>query len=162
MSESAKIGFFMSLQWLLLAAFLIAVLLTPAASRSLARDLAAGLLAVGGLVVGAVAIAAHRRKNHSYLINPSPRPRDDAELITGGIYRWIRHPLYLSVILLLWGVALYHAQWLNFALAAVIALFYAVKLRFEESLLSKKFPHYTEYRKSAGALTPRIFKCKGK
>lgn len=72
-------------------------------------------------------------------INPL-RPRNASALVTGGIYRWTRNPMYLGMatLLLAWGA------WLaNAGALAVISLFVAYLNRFqiapEERALAERF-----------------------
>ena len=41
-------------------------------------------------------------------ISPFPRPIANGKLITSGIYRFIRHPMYYSLILISLGLSLIH------------------------------------------------------
>ncbi len=47
-------------------------------------------------------------------LTPLPHPKDDSSLVTGGVYAWVRHPIYSSVIFLalsfaIWQMSLSHA-----------------------------------------------------
>jgi len=80
-------------------------------------------------------------------INPL-RPKNASALVTGGIYRWTRNPMYLGMatLLLAWGV------WLaNAGALAVISLFVAYLNRFqiapEEGALQDRFgDEFAAYR----------------
>lgn len=80
-------------------------------------------------------------------INPL-RPQNASALVTGGIYRWTRNPMYLGMatLLLAWGV------WLaNAGALAVISLFVAYLNRFqiapEEGALQDRFgDEFAAYR----------------
>ncbi len=82
----------------------------------------------------------------------------DHEMITSGPYRWIRHPMYTSLILINGGVALYL---LNAAMAGVALVTYAIALRRalnEEQLLSSPDAFgvaYGEYMARTGRFLPR-------
>ncbi|MFI5362000.1 MAG: methyltransferase family protein [Elusimicrobiota bacterium] len=69
-------------------------------------------------------------------LTPFPRPRDDSSLVTDGVYRYVRHPLYLGVIL---------AALLN------------AKASREEAWLSAKFPDYASYRLKSRKLIPFLY-----
>jgi protein-S-isoprenylcysteine O-methyltransferase Ste14 len=53
-------------------------------------------------------------------------------LVTAGIYRYIRHPLYCSFLLLTWGSFLFVPSWPAVLLAAVVSLNIIVAARVEE------------------------------
>jgi protein-S-isoprenylcysteine O-methyltransferase Ste14 len=80
-------------------------------------------------------------------------------LVTSGIFGWLRHPLYASLIWMFVGAALaYHNA---AAMAAALLLFVpAMYYRSgqEEHLLSERFPEYAAYR----ARTGRFFPCRRK
>ena len=88
---------------------------------------------------------------------PFPRPKDDARLVTTGIYARVRHPLYLSVICLGFGWALLWRSWPALALAAVQILFFDAKARREERWLSTQFPDYTAYARRVKRFIPSLY-----
>ena len=63
-----------------------------------------------GLIVGLYTLAHNKLGNFG--IYPEPIP--DACLVTTGPYRWIRHPMYASLLLFMLGVALYRHAWPNY------------------------------------------------
>ena len=81
----------------------------------------------------------------------------DHELIVRGPYRFVRHPIYSGFLLMVLGTAL--AQGRAQAFAAVIILIgcHVWKLRAEEVLLARHFPHfYPDYKARTKALIPFI------
>jgi protein-S-isoprenylcysteine O-methyltransferase Ste14 len=54
------------------------------------------------------------------------------ELITGGIFRYVRHPMYCSLLLLAWGIFLKSPTWPAVGLVAAASLFLWLTARFEE------------------------------
>lgn len=92
-------------------------------------------------VVGVWALSANRPGN----FNIHPTPHQNGELIQHGPYRWIRHPMYTS--LLLFGAALAMAvmslsAWLLWALLAGVLM---SKALLEERWMTRKHPAYTAY-----------------
>jgi protein-S-isoprenylcysteine O-methyltransferase Ste14 len=67
------------------------------------------------------------------------------EIKTGGLYRWVRHPLYSSELLGFVAVLLVNLSWYNVTLLAVQLYFQLLRIRDEENLLSQD-PTYVEYR----------------
>lgn len=64
---------------------------------------------------------------------------------TGGLYRWVRHPLYASELLFLLGFTFAHASFWNAILWFLITGFQASRACLEERLLAYD-PAYRAYR----------------
>ncbi len=56
-----------------------------------------------------------------------------AQLVTTGIYRYIRHPLYSSLFFLSWGAFFKHPTWITLALSIVASIALSVTARIEEA-----------------------------
>lgn len=83
----------------------------------------------------------------------------DHQLITRGIYRYIRHPLYSSTILMFYGTALVYVNGLVVLLTLVaFTPFMILRAKQEEALLIAKFPEYQKYRSETGMFFPRILR----
>ncbi len=68
-------------------------------------------------------------------------------LITDGIYKFLRHPMYLSFILLLAGGLLFYGSVFGLILAVFDTANILYWRRIEEIHLMKEFPEYEEYRR---------------
>jgi protein-S-isoprenylcysteine O-methyltransferase Ste14 len=81
------------------------------------------------------------------------------ELVTHGPYRWIRHPLYASTLLLLLSISIVANNWFLFAywcLASIIFRYLVIPI--EEKRLIEAFDEkYKDYQKRTGALIPKVF-----
>ena len=78
-------------------------------------------------------------------------------LVTAGIYRLVRHPLYASLIWIFYGAGLLYqnvAVLLANTLLFLPGMYYRAAL--EEKLLSDRFPAYADYRRQVGALFPKL------
>ncbi len=74
------------------------------------------------------------------------------ELIEGGPYRFVRHPIYSGVVLMLFGTMLVWGGLLGVVGFVVIVVGLAVKASLEERLLMKHFAgHYALYRRRVKA-----------
>ncbi len=79
------------------------------------------------------------------------------ELVTSGIYRYVRNPMYLSQ-LLFFGILVAH----SFSLLRLIVYFilmvnFVLKIRYEETLLHDHFREFEAYRKTSWKLLPFIY-----
>lgn len=82
----------------------------------------------------------------------------DHGLVTGGVYRLVRHPLYASLIWMACGGALIFQNPL--ALLANLAVFLpAMTYRGhqEETALTAEFPTYAAYRRTTGMFFPKLW-----
>lgn len=67
-------------------------------------------------------------------------------LVTTGIYRYIRHPLYSSLLILAWGIFFKAPSWLGLALAAAATVFLFATAMVDEVECTRFFGHdYREY-----------------
>jgi protein-S-isoprenylcysteine O-methyltransferase Ste14 len=76
-------------------------------------------------------------------------------LTTGGIYRYIRHPIYSGDILLLVGLQLALNSWLVIAIAIPLSIVVKQALA-EEAMLARTYPDYNSYRMRTKRFIPFI------
>ena len=109
----------------------------------------AGLVAAGlGLALGAAGIGAFGRKGTT--VNPHSIDRAST-LVTGGIYRITRNPMYLGLLLLLagWCLVLSSPAALIIAGVAFVVVMNRLQIEPEERMLERKFGHeFVEYRRT--------------
>ncbi|HYP34546.1 MAG TPA: protein-S-isoprenylcysteine O-methyltransferase [Burkholderiaceae bacterium] len=81
----------------------------------------------------------------------------DHRLVTRGVYRRVRHPMYLSFFVLGVGQALLVANWIaGFAGLASTALLVALRLPKEEAMMIEQFgDEYRGYMRRTGGIVPR-------
>ena len=105
------------------------------------------------MLVGFLAIAEHQRGN----FNIRPDIKEDCKLVITGIYSFIRHPMYLSVLLAMFGVALIYATYYESILFLFLVTTLVVKLLYEESLWKCHDEAYSEYMKKTYRFIPFLF-----
>jgi len=81
-----------------------------------------------------------------WFISIYPAPTSDSELVRGGPFRLVRHPIYLAVILGTIGLALGTLNPTALVAALLFVPFFMAKTGHEEDLLIERFPEYREYR----------------
>ncbi len=67
------------------------------------------------------------------------------ELVTGGPYRFVRHPLYLGEMLTAFAVAVLRFSWINACLLVVFVVIQLYRSRMEEDKLARAFPEYNAF-----------------
>ncbi len=79
------------------------------------------------------------------------------QLVTSGVYRFVRHPLYLAEEIALIGVVMqYLSLWTALLLAVQIA-FQLRRMHNEEAVLGENFPEYAAYKANTARLIPGIY-----
>jgi len=97
-----------------------------------------------------------------YLLRSAGRPKRGIEettvLVKRGVFRYIRHPLYSSLLLLGWGIFLTHPLIPSAALVLAASGFLFFTARAEESENLQRFgPEYAEYMKTTRRFIPFLF-----
>lgn len=114
------------------------------------------VLAVLGLLGGAFfGLSGARGLGRNRTIFPEPNP--GSRLVRHGIYRWVRHPLYASLMWLALGWAAWWASATALLAGAALAVFLDRKARHEETRLRAQFPEYSEYARQVRRFLPGIY-----
>lgn len=81
--------------------------------------------------------------------------RNEHVLITNGPYRWIRHPMYLTLYSLLIALFLISANLLFFLPCFTVIFLIFLRIRKEENMMIERFgDEYRDYMKHTGRLLP--------
>ena len=80
-------------------------------------------------------------------LSPFPKPKANSNLVTTGIYRFMRHPMYYSLIIISFGVFLTKLSIYHLCLTITLALLIKFKIILEEQYLKNKFKNYFLYKK---------------
>ncbi len=109
---------------------------------------AAGITAVCLIAV----VHAELGKNFS----PTLRLRPNHSLVTTGLYRWARHPMYAAYLLLFAGSFLLSANWvIGAAGMGIILTHMTIRVRREESMLLGRFGEaYLAYAEKTARFAP--------
>ena len=91
-------------------------------------------------------------------LTASPLPKQRGQLITTGLYAYVRHPIYSGLLLLSLGVVLDAGWWPQLVIALMLFLLLRIKAQFEESLLRKAYPKYASYALKTPMFFPRLGK----
>jgi protein-S-isoprenylcysteine O-methyltransferase Ste14 len=92
------------------------------------------------------------RQFKAYL-NKDPLPLPDEPLQTGGIYRIVRHPLYLFSLMVIWSMTSMSEAYFGFCIGATI--YFVVGSLVEERRLAQAFgDEYKNYQRQTAWLIP--------
>jgi protein-S-isoprenylcysteine O-methyltransferase Ste14 len=83
--------------------------------------------------------------------------RQSHALVCHGPYRWVRHPLYLAVLILTTGLSLATANGFFFVMGGAILVLIAIRTHVEERHLVARFgAEYRAYMNRTGRFLPRL------
>ena len=134
----------------LIGTFLLtAVVILPRRDLSPVAALVSASLTIAGSAL-AVVVLAQLRGSFSIMA-------ESRELVTTGVYRIVRHPLYLAEEIAAIGVAMqFFSPWAALVLAVQIG-FQLRRMRNEEVVLTATFPEYLAYRTGTARILPGIY-----
>jgi protein-S-isoprenylcysteine O-methyltransferase Ste14 len=106
-----------------------------------------------GLAAFAAGVTAYRVAGTTLGVALSPfvEPAPGATLVTHGVYRHVRHPMYLGQALMALGAPLTLGCRATLALSAVALVVLGVRVGLEERALRRRYPAYARYAESAAA-----------
>lgn len=116
---------------------------------------------VAGVVLLAAGVGVLLHAFFRFVIEGAGTPAPVApteRLVVGGLYRYVRNPMYLAVLAVIVGQALLLGQLELLAYAAVIAAAFAAFVHwYEEPTLKRQFgDDYEGYRQTVPAWLPRV------
>lgn len=103
-------------------------------------------------LLGAWTLSANRPGN----FNIHPSPKAGGQLVQHGPYRWVRHPMYTSVLLLAAGCGSYLATVTGWGLCLALVAVLATKAWQEERMLLAAYPGYADYRARTRRFIPYL------
>ena len=89
-------------------------------------------------------------------LSPFPTPKVSGQLITNGIFKFIRHPIYTGIILFSLSWAFVSGSYFRLFISVLLILLFFYKSQYEEGLLIKKFEDYPAYKKRTGRFFPGL------
>ncbi len=106
------------------------------------------LVGVAVLVIGIV--------NLGRSATPLPSPISHGDLRVGGLYRFVRHPIYSGVLALAIGAAIRSSSVVVALAAAALVVWLSVKARWEEARLVRRYPGYAAYAEGTPRFVPFV------
>ena len=114
------------------------------------------LIAISIFIVGAVLgiwALTHNRLGNFHI---QPKMRENAKLVTTGIYRYIRHPMYLSVITMMLAFFVSTPTVIESILFVGLIVVLVLKAKREESLWLNHNEKYERYKEQTKLFIPYV------
>ena len=112
------------------------------------------IIAISIFIVGAVLgiwALTHNRLGNFHI---QPKMRENAKLVTTGIYRYIRHPMYLSVITMMLAFFVSTPTIIESILFVGLIVVLILKAKREESLWLNHNEEYERYKEQTKLFIP--------
>lgn len=106
-----------------------------------------------GVGVGLWAIATMRIGN----FNITPNVKIGSQLVQTGPYQWIRHPMYLALLLVTLALVWSYFSPLRLVIWLVLLVDLIIKMAFEEQLLTFQHAEYMHYQQQTKRLIPFLY-----
>lgn len=106
-----------------------------------------------GIIIGLIAIWNMRVSK----LRTNPEVAKGSVLVIDGIYKYIRHPMYLGLILISLALVIDYLTFFRIILFDFLVLNQLFKINYEEKILEKYFSEYKSYKKDTKKLIPFIY-----
>jgi len=84
-----------------------------------------------------------------------PKPKNDSDLISHGIYKYVRHPIYTGILLVMISYGLQTGSPIKWLVTCVLAIIFYFKSSLEEKYLLTRHEVYSTYQKKTGRFLPK-------
>ena len=88
--------------------------------------------------------------------NVRPEIKSNAKLISTGAYKYIRHPMYFCVLLIMGGVIVSDINLINLICYSLLIIVLYLKAKKEEMLWCKKVEEYERYKERTKMFIPFV------
>jgi methanethiol S-methyltransferase len=115
---------------------------------------------LGGIMMFAgIFVVYHSFKNYDLkeFIGTDFQNKKQPELTTEGLSEFVRHPLYVGILLFIWGSFGFFATEMYLTTALFLSIYIRIGIHFEEKKLVEVFgKKYEDYQKNVPMLIPRL------
>jgi protein-S-isoprenylcysteine O-methyltransferase Ste14 len=92
------------------------------------------------------------RRSYHIVANPTA-----GGLVTGGPYRYIRHPIYAALCMFTWAGAALHWSWSSGLYGGLILVSAVMRIVCEEALVQERYPEYAQYKATTWRMIPHVY-----
>jgi protein-S-isoprenylcysteine O-methyltransferase Ste14 len=107
------------------------------------------VLGVSGYIISIL----HLRRNWAV----SAAIKEGHTLVKSGPYKFVRHPMYFFMILVVLGSGFLISNFLIILYTPIVGILYYLRAKKEEEMLKEALPGYVQYIKETKMLIPAIF-----
>ena len=155
MSDKAKGWIYVLIQFLLMGIIIMSAR-SERKFSSAPHSKTAAYIGLGITIVGVIlliwSVISFRQR-----ITPNPVPKETYRLRTTGLYAFIRHPIYFSLLVMFTGIPVHLMAYASLIWVIILFLFFNKKASLEEGYLLQKFPEYRDYQEKTKKLIPFVF-----
>lgn len=137
----------------LVAIQLTCIAVIAVAGNIIPKNIVSISLGVGGIILGSWAILVMQLGR----FNITPNIHKNFRTVSKGPYKYIRHPMYASVLLVTFAWILDFFTIPRLIIWMVLIFDLIIKLKYEEKLLANRYKEYQDYQKRTKNLIPFIF-----
>lgn len=105
-------------------------------------------LGIIGIIVSAYSIRSS--------LTPMPIPKEEGKLAVNGLFKYVRHPMYTSVLVFSLGLAVSNGKLYKYLLVLSLLILFYYKSKYEEIYLAKKYPDYRDYAEKTPRFIPGL------
>lgn len=137
--------------------FFFAIYLIPTSLRIVSIPFYLNLIgAIVSLIGGVFILIALLQLNTN--LSPFPSPKTNSKLIETGLFKYIRHPIYTGIILLLGGYGIYRSSLFKIGITILLYILFYYKSSYEEKLLQNRYANYSQFKKTRGRFFLKLLK----
>jgi protein-S-isoprenylcysteine O-methyltransferase Ste14 len=120
-------------------------------------DAARGIGLTLVIISGAIVAMGIRALQSGRSVSALPHPVPESQLVVTGAYSYIRHPVYVGLILFSLGWSILQDSGPALLATLGLAIVLDLKRRREEARLEERFPDYAAYRARTKAFIPFVY-----
>ena len=80
----------------------------------------------------------------------------EGQMISSGPYKYIRHPMYASALVIIWSGILGHFSYLNLVIGVIVTVVISIRIMIEEQYLRAHYPEYLDFSRKTKMIIPFI------
>ena len=103
------------------------------------------VIVAAGLQLFAYGLYAEVMRENAYL-SRTVEVQENQRVVDTGLYGIVRHPMYMTTVLLYLAMPLVLGSWLSFLIMLLYPVIIVFRIRNEEKVLEEGLPGYTEYK----------------